>query len=161
MTAVRPELHAFDPKLTARFWPAICNPRTWPEFPAAPVGAHRIENTRSAVYRFYDEDRRALYIGVTTAPAHRWVTHRRTEWWPLVRYLALEPVDPATRLMAEQAAIRADRPRFNMTNYSTTKTSVTFENGMADVVSQFRRRLSDDNFRALVAAFKAEPDGTA
>lgn len=156
--AFHPVAHVFNPRGSRRDWPTACNPETWPEFAPAPIGPSGALVTRSALYRFYGKDHDPLYYGVTTNPFARWTAHRNGEWWRLARFVSIEPVEPAVRLAAEQRAIKVENPRFNVLRYSTVKTVVTFENGMADVVAQFRRRLSPDDFAALVAAFKAEPD---
>ena len=114
-----PELHPFDPKSNWRTWvPASYTPDTWPTFEAAPVGNHLHTATVSHLYRFFDADKALLYIGVTTNPGHRWQVHRGNRWWWSIRFVSLEPVDPATRLHAEQAAIRAEKPRFNVAVYT-------------------------------------------
>jgi hypothetical protein len=42
------------------------------------------------IYRFYDDEMRLLYVGVTWNPYSRWVRHRRTQpWWPDIRYFDL------------------------------------------------------------------------
>lgn len=157
-TAFHPSVHVFSPRSSRTAWPAVCNPDTWPEYPAAPIGPNGGLITRSAVYRFYDKDQNSLYIGITTNPLTRWMAHRHADWWRLARFISIEPVDPAVRLAAEQKAIKTDKPRFNVLRYATVKTVVTFEHGMPDVVAQFRRRLSPEAFDALVAAFKSVPD---
>lgn len=156
--AFHPTTHAFNPTGNRHGWPAACNPETWPEFAPTPIGPRGGLITRSALYRFYGKDRDPLYYGVTTNPFARWTAHRNGEWWRLARFVSIEPVAPAVRLATEQRAIKAENPRFNVLRYSTTKTVVDFENGMPDVVAQFRRRLSPEDFAALVNAFKAEPD---
>jgi predicted GIY-YIG superfamily endonuclease len=75
-----------------------------------------LDDHRTALYRFYDADDALLYVGITVDPEARWADHERLKpWWPDV---ARETVDwHETRtlaLAAELAAIRAERPRYNV-----------------------------------------------
>lgn len=67
------------------------------------------------LYRFYDDARRPLYIGITSSNATRWDQHRkRSEWWPLAEFVAVSVYDTyADVLDAERFALRAETPRFN------------------------------------------------
>jgi len=67
------------------------------------------------VYRFYDADLEPLYIGLTYGGAHRWHQHRKTSaWWPLAEYVAVSFYASYEDIhVAEKAAIRKERPRFN------------------------------------------------
>lgn len=108
-----PELLPFDPRGSHRAWLRAYDFAGWPRFESAPVGNHLYSATVCVLYRFYDADRKALYVGVTTNPFTRWAPHRHNDWWNLIRFASLEPVDPSARLAAEQRAIDAERPRFN------------------------------------------------
>jgi len=69
----------------------------------------------TALYRFFDADKRLLYIGVTGQPRERWPAHRRkAKWWPLAAYVAVE-IHPTEwqALNAERAAIQTENPQFN------------------------------------------------
>lgn len=67
------------------------------------------------VYRFYSADQEALYIGVTSGAAFRWVEHRRSSgWWSLAEYVALSFYGTyEAALLAETAGIKAERPSHN------------------------------------------------
>lgn len=120
-----PELLPFDPYESHRAWLRAYDFAGWPRFALAPVGNHLYSAAVCALYRFYDASRKAIYIGVTTNPFTRWGDHRRSDWWRLVRFVSLEPVDPATRLAAEQRAIDAENPCFNrMRPYGRTSTRI-------------------------------------
>ena len=112
-----PEMYPFDPDGHRDTWiPAAYDLASWPQFEEAPVGSHQYTATVCALYRFYDENRRPLYIGVTKNPAERWDWHRgTTRWFWIARFVSLEPVAPATCLAAEQRAINAENPRYNRT----------------------------------------------
>jgi predicted GIY-YIG superfamily endonuclease len=109
-----PALHPFNPGSHYRTWvPAAYLAEDWPVFETAPVGNHLHGATVSHLYRFYDADRALLYVGVTTSPMKRWSEHRRSEWWRIARFVAIEPVSPAERLQREQQAIEQGRPKYN------------------------------------------------
>lgn len=76
----------------------------------------RLPHPICMVYRFFDEVGDLLYVGVTVRPGGRWGTHRRdAAWWPIVRHVSVE-WHPYVRaaLSAEDAAIKAERPGFNL-----------------------------------------------
>lgn len=112
-----PVMYPFDPTSSRHAWiPGAYDFTLWPRYPAAPVGSHLYSATLCYLYRFYDEDRRPLYFGVTTNLVRRWATHRSYfdfDWWPVARFVSVEPVSPSRRLLLEHLAIEAERPRFN------------------------------------------------
>lgn len=131
----------------------------WATCDEAPVGNHRQTADASALYRFFGMDEDLLYVGVTTNPANRWRSHTHADRWSLARSVSIEPVPPAQRLLIEQEAIASERPRFNRLGHTRrTTTVIALTEGPRHIVGQFRRRLVPDDFAALVAAFKAEPD---
>jgi predicted GIY-YIG superfamily endonuclease len=69
----------------------------------------------TALYRFYDGDRRLLYVGITGQPRERWVAHRRKAvWWDLAAFVSVEIVPTSWQALdIERAAIRRERPLFN------------------------------------------------
>lgn len=120
------------------------------------------------VYRFYNANQDLLYIGKTTSNLTypvRWTGHRKAPWWPLVAFYAVDRVtgeDPEL-LALESAAIRAERPRFNRQHNtpSSVPLMIFAHEGPRSFVEQVRAQMPPENFAALVAAFKAEPDGSA
>lgn len=70
----------------------------------------------TTVYRFYDIDSRLLYVGLTSTAQSRWHHHERNKtWWPHV--WSIDTAHFPTResaLQAEERAIRAERPIFNI-----------------------------------------------
>lgn len=85
-------------------------PITRLETPRSLVGAGEC-----AVYRFYDIDGDLLYVGVAWNPHRRWSTHRRAEWWQMVRRVEVDVYrDEVTALAVERAWIRNAMPRFNV-----------------------------------------------
>jgi hypothetical protein len=68
-----------------------------------------------AVYRMYDTQERPIYIGMTGDLQKRISTHSDRRWFPLVTTITLEwfPTRAAARV-AEQEAIRAERPYYNI-----------------------------------------------
>lgn len=74
-------------------------------------------NVRPTVlYRLYDEDDNLLYIGITCGFDARMRDHaHRHPWWPLVARTVLDWFDTDYEAdRAETAAIRAERPRYNV-----------------------------------------------
>jgi hypothetical protein len=159
-TAPEPELHPFSPKGSRNQWvPAAYRREEWPIFASSPVGNGRQIANISHLYRFFDEHRRLLYIGVTTNPITRWACHRSSDWWHLARFVSLAPVDPGRRIAIEQDVIRAEKPLYNIAVYTPKRTTIELHRGMVDVVDQFRRRLSPEDFRELAKEFATEAGG--
>lgn len=90
-----------------------------------PMKRHRVvvderrktSNTKShSLYRLYDKRGKLLYIGISLDAAARLSNHRLERgWWQQVASVRLE--QHRTRdavLAAEKAAIRAERPRYNV-----------------------------------------------
>jgi predicted GIY-YIG superfamily endonuclease len=71
---------------------------------------------RTALYRFYAADGALLYIGITVNPKARDYQHAaKSPWWPesARKDICWYETWPAAEL-AERAAIRAERPRYNI-----------------------------------------------
>ncbi|MEU5498467.1 GIY-YIG nuclease family protein [Streptomyces griseofuscus] len=71
--------------------------------------------TVSAVYRFYDAERRPLYIGQSACLGLRLDDHRRyARWWPMTEFIAVSLYEGQRgAVVPERTAIRWERPRFN------------------------------------------------
>lgn len=72
--------------------------------------------TTHALYRFFAENGELLYVGITNDPGRRWGQHAHDKpWWHEVTRAEIErhPDRPAA-LLAEKAAIVAERPRYNV-----------------------------------------------
>jgi predicted GIY-YIG superfamily endonuclease len=72
--------------------------------------------TGHSLYRFYNAAGKLLYIGITNSPKARFADHRKKKsWWPevAVREICHYPTRTAV-LVAEQAAIKAERPVHNV-----------------------------------------------
>ncbi len=72
--------------------------------------------TPHALYRFWGSSGTLLYIGLTLNPASRWANHIRDKpWWLEVHSITIEHFpDRQSVVDAEKAAIRAERPRYNV-----------------------------------------------
>lgn len=69
----------------------------------------------NTLYRFFDRAGQLLYIGITVNPPARFRDHQNKTWWHLVTTIALEThATQASLLEAEQRAIVAERPLFNV-----------------------------------------------
>lgn len=149
-----PKLHAFDPDGSPRAW-AVEEAPTWQQA----SGALNIRYTADAVYRFYDADRRLLYIGMTGGtPYMRWADHRRSApWWRLVAYVSIDWIRDGSAASVEKAAIRAERPPFNKAhNTPRVRMELRLDRGPDAIVEQIRTILMPEDFAALVAAFAAQ-----
>lgn len=70
----------------------------------------------TALYRFFDEQDRLLYVGITCNPEERWRRHASDKtWWSTVARKTLDwHPDRETALLAECLAITTERPRWNV-----------------------------------------------
>lgn len=77
----------------------------------------------STLYRFFDADRRLLYIGITSVQLIlRWEQHRVDKpWWRQVAYAEFTHYDTrAEAIAAERAAIAAEDPVHNVAGKVST-----------------------------------------
>ena len=78
---------------------------------------------RAAVYRLYDAQDVLLYIGVSQQPHRRWQQHAQGKrWWPEVARSEIGTWFESRELavLAEAAAIRSERPRYNIRRGANT-----------------------------------------
>ncbi|MFD0405565.1 GntR family transcriptional regulator [Kitasatospora sp. NPDC127116] len=70
---------------------------------------------RTALYRLRDSRGHLLYVGITSSPENRWLSHEQTKsWWPNVVSRDLTWFDDReSAAAAEVAAIKTELPRFN------------------------------------------------
>ncbi|MEU4410679.1 GIY-YIG nuclease family protein [Streptosporangium sp. NPDC023963] len=75
-------------------------------------------SNHTALYRFYDEDERLLYVGITDDLDTRWTTHAGNKhWWPNVARKAVEWHDNrVAAAKAERNAIIDESPLYNVTH---------------------------------------------
>ena len=102
-----------------------------------------------AVYRMFDGDKNLLYVGKTGHGARRLNEHSEKIWFPLVATITLEwHASAADAGVAERAAIRAERPQYNVRHLDTPKRKKPWKPGpkvhlpapevaVADVLSVF------------------------
>lgn len=112
------------------------------------------------LYRFYDADRRPLYIGITSCSPLRLDSHRRrSEWWPLAEYLAISvyPTHSAVE-DAERAALRNEKPRFNRQGVRGPANVSIHAHGAPEVAAAQLFRDATPEFVASLAALLAQPD---
>lgn len=78
------------------------------------------KGTPHVLYRFWDAKGELLYIGITLRLAGRIAAHRiEKEWWSSVSRITIEHHESRpSALEAEAAAIRAERPRWNVIHNS-------------------------------------------
>ena len=83
---------------------------------APTVQAVEISGEPTALYRFYDQDDTLLYVGVSSNPAGRWVTHAaEKQWWPqVVRKTVVIYGSRIEAEIAEGIAIRSETPLHNI-----------------------------------------------
>jgi hypothetical protein len=71
----------------------------------------------ATLYRFYDADNNLLYIGQSIRAYERVQRHRRdAPWFPDAANVTFQQVPAAEILRLEAEAIRAERPRYNITH---------------------------------------------
>lgn len=85
------------------------NPMSLPDSNAIPED--------NALYRHYDATGRLLYVGITNNPGSRWKGHRDKPWWLYVDTTRIERFGSRAEVeAAEAAAIKAERPWWNITH---------------------------------------------
>lgn len=69
-----------------------------------------------ALYRFFAADESLLYVGITCDVGRRWDRHSRDKpWWTEMARSTVEHFDTREAVLAaEEAAIRAEKPRYNI-----------------------------------------------
>ncbi|MEV6180170.1 GntR family transcriptional regulator [Streptomyces sp. NPDC052015] len=71
----------------------------------------------TALYRFYDNSDRLLYVGITDCPRTRWADHRRyaaATWWPLATRVTVDWFGAREEAAAlELQVIRTSAPLYN------------------------------------------------
>lgn len=80
--------------------------------------------TRTSLYRAFAADGSLLYVGISLHAMQRLYSHaRRSTWWPEVTNVTVErfPTRRAAQ-KAELAAIRRERPRYNIDGSDNTDT---------------------------------------
>lgn len=80
------------------------------------MATHCADETRTALYRFYDPQGKLLYVGITNDPWRRWREHvREKPWYPQVKHQAVTWYDAERQARrAETRAIHDERPEFNI-----------------------------------------------
>jgi hypothetical protein len=70
-----------------------------------------------SLYRMRDLNGRLLYVGITGVGPTRFSAHRHDKaWWHLVSSIDIEHfASRAEAVLAEQVAIREEKPRYNIT----------------------------------------------
>lgn len=72
--------------------------------------------TPHVLYRFFAADESLLYVGITCDVGRRWDRHSRDKpWWTEMTRSTVEHFDTREAVLAaEEAAIRAEKPRYNV-----------------------------------------------
>jgi hypothetical protein len=112
------------------------------------------------LYRFYDSDLLPLYIGVTSGSGLRWDQHRKqSDWWPLAEYVAVSFYQSYESVrVAEKAAIRREKPRFNKVHVrGPANTSLPLHGSVEAAAAQLFRD-ADPEFISELAHLLAQPD---
>lgn len=81
------------------------------------------ESVKTALYRHFDGEGRLLYVGVSLSPTYRLRQHLDcSAWYQSIATVAIEWFPSrASALSAERAAIKAERPEFNVVHKYTHK----------------------------------------
>ncbi len=96
------------------------------------------------VYQCFGEDGSAIYVGCSSRPLGRLVSHSYKEWWPGVTRVEVEAVpDKPTALAREAELIRALRPKFNIQHNPDNKPRGPMHGPQVDHKTLFRALLDD------------------
>jgi predicted GIY-YIG superfamily endonuclease len=85
--------------------------------------------SKTALYRLYGSDGRLLYVGISDQLGRRWEEHLRSKpWWPKVQRMTSEwHADRPAAVLAEIAAIEAERPVYNVKHAKDPMAAITAE----------------------------------
>jgi predicted GIY-YIG superfamily endonuclease len=80
------------------------------------LGDYASDHQRTALYRLYDAKGDLLYVGISKDFGQRWKQHASSQpWWFKVQRQTVEWYETRnSALDAEAAAIKAERPAFNV-----------------------------------------------
>lgn len=76
-----------------------------------------------ALYRFYDETGKLLYVGISVNPGARFAQHRSDKpWWAQIVDIKVQPMPSrGAALAAEREAIKNERPSYNTIHNQRTE----------------------------------------
>lgn len=111
------------------------------------------------LYRFYDANRRPLYIGISSCTAIRLDAHRKqSKWWPLAEYIAISVYPSYDAVQeAERAALRHEQPRFNKQGIRGPANVSLHVHGDAVTAAARLYREATPEFVAALAVLLAQP----
>ena len=110
---------------------------------------------KASVYRMYDEDDRLLYIGASSETLGRFRAHASNpeyDWYEDVRTIKIEK-HPTMRdaLEAERAAIQAESPVYNVSEYGVGRPEIK---KTQDQIDHARLIWTSNQFESNADAFK-------
>lgn len=81
------------------------------------------DSRETFLYRLYSKEGRLIYIGISNAWHHRMQEHRRSQpWWDEVEHVfTISFPDRRSALVAEEAAIKSERPAYNIVHTSSSE----------------------------------------
>jgi len=87
-----------------------------------PIKRHRVYGVKydrkrpHVLYRFYDDEDRLLYVGISLVLAQRFIAHRNTKaWWGKVARAEFSHYpDESSARLAERTAIAKEQPLYNI-----------------------------------------------
>ena len=72
---------------------------------------------RTALYRHFDASGNLLYVGISLSIVARLIRHKASPWFPEIRNITITWFDShEAAVAAEQAAIKAEKPKYNKTS---------------------------------------------
>ncbi|MFJ2675100.1 GIY-YIG nuclease family protein [Streptomyces sp. NPDC087525] len=115
---------------------------------------HRAEGEEVALYRFFDEAEKLLYVGISKDPMHRWEEHRAKSWWSqIATYEVVWYASRAEARGAEKEAMRSESPTDNI--HSAPGHSAHWKAALGSPEARAARKLRGSKRPAK----KEQPDG--
>lgn len=71
---------------------------------------------QTTLYKFYNEKKELLYVGITSQKDDRWSQHKASKpWWKQHKYVVSEHFDTREEaLIAEEHSIKVEMPKYNI-----------------------------------------------
>jgi hypothetical protein len=109
------------------------------------------------LYRLYGADGALLYVGISGSPAQRMKDHAHKPWWVEAASASFQHYEYRSHaLAAERAAIKSERPKYNIQHNQPTPVSILAELEVeAELLALWGSAPDDDQAERVLDAWAA------